>query len=215
MADTVTRKPAKFFHHEGKLVGPDSPPITMSRQRAAALDASRLLVPEKASGGAGDGKRPPGLSVLQHEGRPNDEPPADTSLGPVSPAPGAGVPERARLAAEPPVDPGTTNPEPKPDTSLGPVSPAPGSGLPEGRVVAEDPADRAAMKVRENKAPDDPAASPGDNYAVPLGAVTSEPGGGVGVRAAPGPASAAREATKAPAPKAAAPKVRGGRRPRA
>lgn len=151
------------IHHDGKQVighkdWGEAPTVKMDRARAAQLR-------EIGHVSFMDDKEPekPKLSILQHEGRPNDEPtPTPFPGDPVTPAPGVGNLERPEVNAELPVKPGETNPSPPVEGDV--ESPPPGHGVPETQPV-EDPAERAAWKVKENRAPDDPGARPEDNYA--------------------------------------------------
>ncbi len=174
MADNgqVKVHPLRSFHEKGELVGPGGKPFSVDRNRANELKANGLVrfdsdKEEKASDAH--------LSFMQRTGLPNPEPPPEPFPGdPVTPAPGTGVPPVAEYV--PPGPEGTTTPEPPPDTTFGEVSPPPGKGLPPGfGEVAEDPAERAAWKVRNNRSPDDPGAKEEDNYAIPLKALEVSP----------------------------------------
>lgn len=154
--------PLANFHHEGVMVYAGSDPVMMDKARADAMKAAGNV--RFASDNRAEVARP-AISLLQAVGRPNAEPTPTPDLGdPVTPAPGIGPEERPELLAKLPVAEGTVNPEPEPDTSAGPVSPPPGPGPLAPAELAEDPAERAAWKVRENRAPNDPAAVPEDNY---------------------------------------------------
>jgi hypothetical protein len=163
--------PLSNFHHEGEMVYAGGRPVMMDKVRAEAMKAAGNVRFDGDKVDVVESK----LSLLQVQGRPNAEPkPTPYPGDPVTPAPGEGPVERPELTAEPPVDHGTVNPEPKAAKTNGEISPAPGPGRIE--VTIQDPyeiADRARMKVIENRAPNDPGAAHEDNYAIPVEALAS------------------------------------------
>jgi hypothetical protein len=187
--------PLANFHHEGAMVYAGGEPVMMDEARANAMKAAGNVRIDSDKESAAP---KPAISMLQAEGRPNAEPtPTPYPGDPVTPAPGEGPVERPELAAEPPVDPGTVNPEPEPDTSLGPVSPPPGDGPTGPAEPHEDPAERAAAKVRENRAPNDLGAEHEDNYAFRVGPERPAPTAPEGATTGPAPAPARAAASNA------------------